>query len=42
MYYYTYHALDEFREEYKRKFGKEVYVGPYMLVRWYVDLIPSF
>ena len=42
MYYYTYHAFDEFREEYRKKFGKEVYVGPYMQVRWCVDLIPSF
>ena len=39
MYYYTYHAFDEFRAEYKKNFGKEVYVGPHMQVRWY--LLPN-
>jgi hypothetical protein len=42
MYYHTYHVFDEFREEYKEKFGKEVYAKPYMQVRWYVSLIPRF
>jgi hypothetical protein len=34
MYWYTYHAFDEFRSEYKAKFGKNAYVGPYMQFRW--------
>ncbi|KAK4213124.1 amidase signature domain protein [Rhypophila decipiens] len=34
MYYDTYHTFDEFRSEYRQKFGKPAYVGPYMRKRW--------
>jgi hypothetical protein len=34
MYWYTYHAFDDFRSQYKSKFGKNAYVGPYMQSRW--------
>lgn len=33
-YYDGYHEYDQFRDDYKRNFGKEVYVGPYMRFRW--------
>ncbi|QLI72169.1 uncharacterized protein G6M90_00g093260 [Metarhizium brunneum] len=32
LYYDGYHEFDDFRNEYEKKFGKPVYVGPYM--RW--------
>ncbi|THZ54669.1 amidase signature enzyme, partial [Aureobasidium pullulans] len=34
MYYDTYHTFDDFRNDYKEKFGKEAYAGPYMRRRW--------
>ncbi|KAI0517462.1 putative amidase [Xylaria bambusicola] len=34
FYYDGYHEYSEFREEYETKFGKPVYVGPYMRWKW--------
>ncbi|KAK4452746.1 amidase signature domain-containing protein [Podospora aff. communis PSN243] len=34
MYYDNYHTFDDFREGYKRKFGKEVYVSPSQRWKW--------
>lgn len=36
MYWYNYHAFDDFRHDYKTTFGRDVYVGPYMQFRWKV------
>ncbi|KAL2680453.1 hypothetical protein Neosp_008054 [[Neocosmospora] mangrovei] len=34
FYYDGYHEFDDFRKEYEDKFGKPVYVGPYMRWKW--------
>ncbi|KAK8059413.1 amidase signature enzyme [Apiospora saccharicola] len=34
FYYDGYHEYESFRQEYKARFGKQVYVGPYMKWKW--------
>lgn len=34
MYYDNYHPFDDFREGYREKFGKEVYVSPSQRWKW--------
>ncbi|KAF2818873.1 amidase signature enzyme [Ophiobolus disseminans] len=34
MYDDTYHTFDKFRKDYRDKFGKDAFVGPYMRKRW--------
>ncbi|KAK6527768.1 hypothetical protein TWF694_004748 [Orbilia ellipsospora] len=34
MYYEVYHNFDKFRDDYRKEFGKEAYVSPFMQFRW--------
>lgn len=36
FYYDGYNEYSDFRDKYKEKFGKPVYVGPYMRWKWYI------
>lgn len=42
FFYDGYHEYDQFREDYRRTFGKEPYVGPYMRFRWSVEVVSTF
>lgn len=41
FFYDGYHEYDQFRDDYRQRFGKEPYVGPYMRFRWSVGLVST-